>query len=432
VASAETLSLDAATARIQPVDTLALPLGPGQPQSFLHALGKRDDFEDLVVFTALLTGFFEFFTRDGVALRSGFFGPVERALQAQGRDVQFVPADFRRFRPIAEQGRPRVMATSVAMPDSKGMCSLSLHAGATVEELHRCGADPDRLLIAEMNEKLPRTYGQPPDHPHALHLDEIDILVEGEHDPVALADPDPSDVDRAIADHVRAFIPTGATLQTGIGAVPNMVATLLAEGDGGDYGIHSEMFTNGLMRLHQAGKVTNCKGVYDMVSVSTFAFGSQELYDWLHENRDVRFLPVHLVNEPSIIARNFRMISINAALAVDAAGQVAADTLGGRQFSGIGGHEDFVEAAGEELEDRSLICFPSTANVKGEMVSRIVAQLPPGTLVTTPRHQVDVVVTEYGAAELFGRTVGERREALANIAHPDFRDEVRNAQVPGA
>jgi acyl-CoA hydrolase len=125
------------------------------------------------------------------------------------------------------------------------------------------------------------------------------------------------------------------------------------------------------------------------------------------------------------------MISINAALAVDVAGQVAADTLGGRQYSGIGGHEDFVEGAGEELEDRSLLCFRSTATVDGERVSRILPSLPPGTLVTTPRHQVDVVITEYGAAELFGRTAEERREALAAIAHPDYRDELLHAPVCG-
>ncbi len=428
---AEKLTLEDAAAQVRPVDSLALPLGPGQPLSFLHALGRRDDFERLDVFSALLTGFFEVFTREGVTLRSGFFGPVERALRAQGRDVQFIPADFRRFRPIAEQGRPRVMATNVAPPDAEGWCSLSLHAGATVEELQRCGADPERVLIAEFNEKLPRTFGLPPEQRHALHLDEIDFLVESEHDPIALPDPEPGEIDRAIAEHVRAFIPEGATLQTGIGAVPNMVATLLAEGEGGDFGIHSEMFTDGLMRLHQAGKITNQKGVYDGISVATFAFGTTDLYTWLHENPDVRFLPVRLVNEPALVSRNRRMISINAALSIDAAGQVAADTLAGRQFSGIGGHEDFVEAAGEALEDRSLICLPATTTVDGQLISRIVPQLGPGTLVTTPRHQVDIVVTEYGSAELFGRTVEQRRDALASIAHPDFREAILKAEVPG-
>ena len=428
--SAERLSLDEAAARVRPTDNLVIPLGPGQPTSWLHALGRRDDFIDLQVFGALLTGFYELFTRPGVTLRSGFFGPVERALKAAGHAVHFVPADFRRFRPLVEQGRPRVMATSVAPPDSEGRCSLSLHAGATVAELERCGRDPERLLIAEVNPKLPRTFGLPPEHPHVLDLDVIDILVESEHDPMALPNSEPSEIDRAIAGHVRSFIPDGATLQTGIGAVPDIVASLLAEGEGGGYGVHSEMFSTGLMRLHRAGKVSNQKGLYDGHSIVTFAFGTTELYDWLHEREEVRFLPVECVNSPTIIGRNRRMISINAAISVDAAGQVVADTLAGRQFSGIGGHEDFVEGTGERLEDRSLLCLPSFAMVDGERVSRIVPSLPAGAIVTTPRHQVDVVVTEYGAAELFGITAEERREALAEIAHPDFRDEVRTAEVP--
>src|SRR6185436_13027585 len=135
---------------------------------------------------------------------------------------------------------------------------------------------------------------------------------------------------------VRTFIPSGATLQTGIGAVPSMVAALLAEGAGGDYGIHSEMFTTGLMRLHQSGKVTNKKGQFDGVSVATFAAGTRELYDWLEDNREVAFLPVDLVNSPEMIGRNRTMVTINAALAVDIQGQVVADTINANQYSGIG------------------------------------------------------------------------------------------------
>src|SRR5438132_2352724 len=131
------------------------------------------------------------------------------------------------------------------------MCSLSLHAGATVEGLHQAGADLDRLLVAEVSDRFPRTRGLPPEHSHALHLDEIDVLIETDREPPARDNPVPSDRDRAIAEHVRAFVPEGATLQTGVGAIPSVVAALLAEGEGGDYGIHSELFTPGLMRLHQ-------------------------------------------------------------------------------------------------------------------------------------------------------------------------------------
>ncbi len=249
-------------------------------------------------------------------------------------------------------------------------------------------------------------------------------------EPLALpgGDAPPTDVDREIARHAVDFIPSGATLQTGIGSIPNQIATLLAEGDGGDYGLHSEMFTDGCMRLHSAGKVTNArKGQYDGVSVTTFAFGSPELYAWLDGNEDVAFLPVEIVNSPEVIGANDDMITINGALAIDIQGQVVADTISGGQFSGIGGAEDFVAGAGLELSDRSLICLPSTLEKDGKLQSRIVPWFGPGAVITTPRHQVDVIITEYGAAELEGLTVRERGEALAAIAHPQFRDELQAA-----
>jgi acyl-CoA hydrolase len=238
-------------------------------------------------------------------------------------------------------------------------------------------------------------------------------------------DAEPSEADQAIARHAVGFISSGATLQVGIGSIPNQIATLLAEGDGGDYGLHSEMFTDGCMKMHRAGKIANDrKGQYDGVSVTTFAFGSNELYEWLDGNTDVAFLPVEIVNSPEVIAANNDMISINGALAIDVQGQVVADTINGDQFSGIGGAEDFVAGAGLEVSDRSLICLPATFSKDDELKSRIVPAFGAGAVVTTPRHHVDVIVTEYGVAELEGKTVRERGEALAAIAHPQFRDEL--------
>jgi len=416
------LSARQAAELLRPEDTLAVPLGPGQPGSLLHALGERTGWKDLRVFTALLTDFFPLFTRPGVRLLSGFYGPVERALAAAGHDIAFVPGDFRRFARIGRKLDPRVVATAATPPDAAGRLSLSLHAGATTEEILRCGRDPNRLLIVEANPALPRTLGLPPEHPHAIQLEDVDVLVEGDRAPIALEDGSPSEVEHAIADHASEYIEDGATLQTGIGAVPGEIAALLAQRPGGDYGIHSEMFTTGLMKLHLAGKISNRKGVFDGISVTTFALGSRELYDWLEGNELVRFLPVAVVNDPSIIARNRKMVSINGALAVDLFGQIAADTIDGRQYSGIGGHEDFVSGAGLAEGDRSLVCLPSTATLDGKLVSRIVPALPAGTLVTTPRHQVDVVITEHGAAELTGLTEAERVRALASVAHPEFRD----------
>ncbi len=420
------LTPEEAAAEIRATDTFGMPLGPGQPSAVLEAMGARTDWEDLRLYGALLSVLSDVFTHPNVHYLSGFFGPLERMLRDMGANLSFAAADFRRFMPILEFQAPRVMTTTAAPPDADGWCSLSLHAGASVGELHRAGADPERLLVVEVSPAFPRTIGLG-EHRHALHIDEIDVLVETDRSPFVLEDPEPTEVERAMAQHVSAFVPDGATLQTGIGAVPSMVATILAEGPGGDYGVHSEMFTTGLMRLHQAGKVTNRKGQFDGVSVVTFAAGIPELYEWLDGNQEVAFVPVDVVNSPETIAKNRKAVTINAALGVDIHGQVVADSIGGAQYSGIGGHEDFVAGAALELEDRSLLCLPSTFRQGDEVFSRIVPWFGAGAVITTPRHQVDVIITEYGAAELQGLTVHQRGQALAAIAHPDFRDELLEA-----
>lgn len=413
---------------LHPRDELAIGLGPAHPPTLLHALGERDDWEHLEMAGALLTDLYSIFMNPNVRFRSGFFGPAERFLRDSGANIEYMPADFRRFGPIVEKESPRTMAFATAPPDSEGRMSLSLHAGATVEELHRCAADPDRVLIIEYSDAFPRTYGLPPKYTHSLHIDEVDIAFESDGKPVDLADAEGTDTDRRIAESAATFIPDGATLQTGIGAIPSMIATMLAEGDGGGYGVHSEMFTNGLMRLHQAGKVTNAdKGEFDGYSVTTFAAGTPELYEFLHENTDVRFFPVDIVNDSRLIATNRHFVSINGAMGVDLYGQVAADTVAGRQHSGTGGHEDFIAGAGLQLEDHSLICLHATADTPEGPVSRILPNVAPGMTVTTPRHQVDVVITEFGIAELQGCTVRERAELLVGVAHPDFRDELAEA-----
>ncbi|MBI4936121.1 MAG: 4-hydroxybutyrate CoA-transferase [Actinobacteria bacterium] len=413
-----------AVAAIGASDTLAVPLGPGVPGGFLHALGERDDFTQLEVFGALLPDLYQLFMRSGVHYRSGFFGPAERFLRDSGALVDFVPADFRRFEPVLHHLKPRVVATSAAMPVD-GWVSLSVHAGAFVDEFHAAGADPDRVLIVECSPHFPRTFGLEPDHMHRLHVDEIDYLLETDRQPLNLPDAPPTEQELAIADFAMQFMHDGCTVQTGIGGIPSQVAKLMAEGPLGDFGVHSEMFTTGLMHLHKSGKVTNRKGgAFDGVSVTTFAAGVPELYEWLHENHEVRFLPVRLVNSPELIARNRHMVTINGALAVDLAGQVIADTIGGMQFSGVGGHEDFVSGPGLSSDGRSLICLPSSSIVGDQLVTRILPMLPAGSVISTPRHQVDVIITEYGVAELAGRTIRERAMALAQVGHPDVRDEL--------
>jgi acyl-CoA hydrolase len=412
---------------VRPRDMVGFGLGPANPHAFLPALGERDDWEQLVVGGALLLGYYTFLTKPGVSYRCGFFGPAERLLLAEGHDIELVPGGFRQFAPILEGFAPRVMAV-LAAPGDGGHVNLSLHYGATRDELVRAGRDPERLLIVEVNRQLPRTHSLPPQFDNTIPLDLVDVVIETDTPPFTLEDVAPTATDEAIAAHALEFVVDGSTLQTGIGAVPNVVANRLAAGAGGDYGVHSEMFTTGLMRLHQAGKVTNArKGVFDGVSVTTFALGTREMHDWLDDNRDVAFLPVDVVNDPSVIGRNRSLVSINGALTVDLFGQVVADSIDGRQISGVGGHEDFVAGAELHVDAHSLVCLPSTATVGGETHSRIVSQLPAGAVVSTPRHHTGVVVTEFGAADLRGRTVRERARALAEIAHPDFRDELAAA-----
>lgn len=418
------MELSEAIALIKPEDSMAVPLGPGVPGGFMHALADRDDFTRLEIFGALLPDLYAVLTKPGVHYRSGFFGPAERFLRDAGASIDYVPADFRRFAPILEWLQPRVMAFAGA-PPVDGWVSLSLHAGASVDEIHRAAQDPHRIVIAEVSPHFPRTFGVLPNHGHRIHVDDIDALVYTDRQPLNLADAPSTDAENAIAQLALQFIRSGSTLQTGIGGIPNQIALALANSDISDLGVHSEMFTTGLMRLHQAGKVSNQKGTeFDGFSPTTFAAGIPELYTWLHENEEVRFLPVKIVNSPEIISRNRDMITINGAIAIDLSGQVMADTINGKQFSGVGGHEDFVAGPGLTLGGRSLICLPSTSIVNGVLTSRILTQFPGGSVVSTPRHQIDVVITEYGVAELEGRTIRERSRALAMIGHPQFRDEL--------
>jgi acyl-CoA hydrolase len=423
-----TCSPEEAAALVRPRDRIGFGLGPGNPDAFLTALGGRDDWEELVLGGALLLNYYDVCTKPGVSYRCGFFGPAERLLLAQGHPVELVPGGFRQFAPILARFAPRVMVAQGAPPDADGRVNLSLHLGATRPELLRAGRDPDRLLMVEVNDKLPRTKSLPPAFDNTIGVDEIDVLIPSASVPFALAEPPTTDVDIAIAGHALRYVTDGATLQTGIGAIPNIVASELAAGSLGNFGIHSEMFTNGLMRLHTAGKVTNArKGIYDGVSITTFALGTTELYAWLDDNDDVAFIDVEVVNNPTTIAANANLVSINGALSVDLYGQVMADSIDGRQISGVGGHEDFVAGAELHLDAHSLICLRSTTERDGELLSRIAGIPPEGAVVSTPRHHTGVVITEYGAAELTGHTVRERAHLLVDIAHPDFRRDLRKA-----
>src|SRR5207249_2695474 len=285
--------------------------------------------------------------------------------------------------------------------------------------------DPARLAIAEVNPQMPRIDGIPELGRNRVHLSEVDAWVEHETELVTLPEEPPSPEELAIARRVCDLIPPEAILQFGIGAIPDEIARILAERPAGGFGIHTEMIADGVMRLHQAGKVTNRKPLYDGFTVATFALGSQTLYRWLDGNPSVRILPVTDVNESWVLRQLPRLTSINGALSIDLAGQVAADAVAGRQHSGTGGHESFVSGARAAPDGRSFLCLKSTATVGGRRISTIVSHFGGDTLVTTPRHHVQYVVTEHGAVDLSVLTDTERPRALIALAHPDFRDGLR-------
>ena len=412
---------------VRPQDTLAVPIVTGQPRTFLNALAARSDYRDLSIFGGLLVEPYAVLQQPGVRFISGFYGPLERMLKSMGANIQYLPADFLGWERYARLARPRVMASALAPMDERGFLSFGLHAGASFNAFVEAARDPERLAIGEIVRDMPRVFGLEHYGGHRIHISELDCVIESDRSVFELPDVPVTNEDRAIAGHIEELIDDGATLQIGIGAIPNIVAQLLAAGHKGDFGIHTEMMVDGIMELHKAGKVTNHKGIFDGFSIGTFAAGKKALYEWMDRNPEVRLLPVKQVNDPAIIRRNRRMVSINGALAVDLSGQVMADTIGPRQYSGVGGHELFVVGAHDSLNGKSIICLRSTARVDAQVQSTVLAALPLGTPVTTPRHHVQYVVTEYGVANLGMLTDVERARVLVEIAHPDFRAELRAA-----
>jgi acyl-CoA hydrolase len=406
-------------------DTIAAPIAGGQPAGFLTALAERDDWRSLTLFSGLLIAPYPVLQHPGVRLISGFYGPIERMLKSMGGRVDYLPADFIGWERYAMTARPRVVVSALAPMDEHGYLNFGVHAGATFNAFLEAARDPERLAIGEVVRDMPRVLGLGRHGGNRVDVSEVDCLVETDRPLFLLPEIPVAPEDAAIASYVEEQIENGATLQIGIGGIPNIVAQLLADGVKGDFGIHTEMMVDGIMRLHRAGKVTNHKGIHDGFSVCTVAAGSTELYRWIDRNPEVRMLPVLEVNDPAVIRRNRKMVSINGALAIDLSGQVTADAIGPRQYSGVGGHELFVMGAHDSPGGKSIICLHSTVHVAGKTLSTIVAGLPRGTPVSTPRQHVQLVVTEYGVANIGMLTDAERSEALIAVAHPDFRSALR-------
>ena len=427
MAESRKLDLEAAARLVLPRDSLLCGFVAGQPVGFLEALGARTDLVDIVLHTGLLARPYAFLKKPGVRVVSGFFGPIERMARASGARVSYLPADFSGLERLALRLKPRVVLAVTSPPDREGWLSFGAHAGASFRPFLEAARDPDRLAIAEVNPRMPPVDGLPELGGNRVHLSEVDAWVEHDAELATLPAGNPSPEDLAIARRVCEHIQPAAILQFGIGAIPDEIARILSEGSKDGFGIHTEMISDGVMRLHEAGKVANCKPLYDGFSVATFALGSAKLYAWLDANPLVRMLPVSEVNDASVLSRLPRLTSVNGALSIDLAGQVAADWVGGRQYSGAGGHESFVSGAGAAPRGQSFICLKSTAKVGGARVSTIVPAFPEGARITTPRHHVQYVVTEHGAVDLSTLSDDERPLALIELSHPDFRDSLRAA-----
>jgi len=427
----QALGLAEAAAWVRPRDTLLCGFVSGQPSGLLGALGERSDLEDVVLYCGLLAQPYAFLQNPAVRIVSGFFGPVERMARSAGAKVSYLPADFHGLERLALRMRPRVVLAVTTPPDEHGWLSFGVHAGASYRPFVEAARDPGRIAIAEVNPRMHRIGGLPQFGNNRIHISEVDAWIEHESELVSLPAETPSDADLAIAALVTDRIEHGSTLQFGIGALPDAIASRLAAGAAGEFGIHTEMVSDGVMRLHEAGKVANKKPLYDGFTVSTFALGSADLYPWLGRSSFVRMLPVSAVNEPALLRSLPRFVSINGALTIDLAGQVSADRIADRQYSGVGGHESFVMGAAEAPSGQSFLCLKSTATIHGTRVSTIVPTLAPGATVTTPRHHVQWVVTEHGAADLSALSDAERAVALVQLAHPDFRANLQRSLSVG-
>ena len=342
-----------------------------------------------------------------------FIGANVRAAVQQGR-ADFMPIFLSEIPRLMRGGRLPIDAAlvQVSPPDSHGYVSL----GVSVDVV-RAAVDTARLVIAEVNPRMPRTAGD-----SFVHVSRLARLVPVDAPLPQLKGEPGSDADRQIGRNVASLVPDGATIQVGIGRIPNAVLASLR--DKHDLGVHTEMLSDGVMELEQAGVITGRKKTFlPGKMVTSFVMGTEKLYRWVNDHPAIEMRPSEFTNDPFVIARNDGMISINTALAVDLTGQVAADTLNGRLYSGIGGQVDFVRGASRAKDGKAIIALPATA--KEGTVSRIQSTFESGAAVVTSRGDVHYVVTEFGVADLWGKTVRERAEALIAIAHPDFRSGLR-------
>ncbi len=353
---------------------------------------------------------------------AGKVRPIINFMERQGRNaykeglVDFLPCHFHEVPGLIKQGFYPVdlAVVQLSAPDAEGICSLGVSCDYT-----RAAVDHAQKVVGIVNKQMPYLYGDT-----KVPVSRLDYIIEIDEPLVSVPQAPIGEIEATIGKHCASLIGDGATLQLGIGAIPDAVLNNLE--DRKDLGIHTEMFTDGVMRLMKAGVITGkAKTLHTGKVVSAFTFGSQELYKFLDHNPDVEMHPVDYTNDPFIIGQHDNVVSINSCIEIDLYGQVTAESIGFSLFSGSGGQVDFVRGAKRSKGGVSIIAMPATA--KEGTVSRIVPTLKPGSIVTTGRNEVDYIITEFGIARMRGRTMSERARALISIAHPDFRAELEEA-----
>ena len=384
------------------------------PKQILGALVDRaGELKDVEINQALTVGSADYVSPEmegHLRVNTMFISNNTREAVQNGR-ADFTPVLLSEF-PLLFKNK--VLPVNVAFvhlspPDQHGYCSFGIEVG-----LSKSAAESAEIIIAEVNEQMPRTLGD-----SFIHVSAIDYFVPVDYPlpELAMSEGKPSEKVEKIAGYIAELIPDEATMQMGIGAIPDAVLKHLF--DKQDLGIHTELFSDGVIDLVEAGVLTNAKKtIHPGKIIAGFILGTKRLYNWVHNNPLIEFLRTEYVNDPFVVSQNHRMVAINSAIEVDLTGQICADSIGTKLYSGVGGQLDFIYGAARSEGGVPIIALPSTA----KDISRIVTTLKQGAGVITTRNHVHYVVTEYGIADLYGKTIRERAQALIDVAHPDFQE----------
>lgn len=397
-------------------DFIVVPTGPGEAPALLSALSThRCDFHDVKIGQILPIRKYDYFdpeTVNHVRHVSYFLSGTSRP-GAQAGWVDAIPHHFSELPTLMERGLlPSDVVFTLASPmDKHGYFSLGLCADYTMAAIAKA-----RAVVLEVNANVPYTYGN-----CHVHISQVAALVENDTPLIEFGLPQIGPVQEAIGRYVADLIEDGSTLQIGYGAIPDAVVMQLAHKH--DLGVHTEMMGDGLLSLIECGALTNRKKNYlPGKGVATFCLGSKKLYEYMDRNRSIELHPVNFTNDPYLAGKNDKLVAINATMQIDLFGQCGSESIGHKPYSGTGGQSDFVRAANRSKGGKSFIALPSTA--KDGIISRIVPTLSPGTYVSTSKNDINYVVTEFGVAQLRGKSIKERVQEIISIAHPEFRAEL--------